>query len=121
MENLDRGTGLKITELKTPKIKTKFEAEQILPVDKFKTYPMDTEADLIALLRQTKNIKKTERIHKNRSFMLAEDLGFTDDGKLKIGGFLSNGISGKSKILQRFFEDISFSRMNFNVTYRHEK
>ena len=26
--------------------------------------------------------------------MLAEELGFTDDGLLKIGGYLSNGISG---------------------------
>ena len=75
-------------------------------MDKFKTYPMDTESDLIALLRQTKNIKKTARIHKNRSFMLAEDLAFTDDGKLKVGGFLSNGISGKIRFQFIFFNQI---------------
>jgi len=74
-------------------LQTRFEATNILPIDKFKTYPMDTESDLIALLRQIKNIKKTPRIHKNRSFMLAEKLSFTEDGKLMIGGYLSNGIS----------------------------
>ena len=74
-------------------LQNKFEAANVLPVDKFKTYPMDTEEDMVALLRQIKNIKKVPRIHRNRAFMLAEELGFTDDGKLKISGFLSNGIS----------------------------
>ena len=67
-------------------LQTKFEALQLIPSDKFKTYPLDTPDDARALLRQTKNIKKTERLHKNRSFILAEQLGFNNEGKLKITG-----------------------------------
>ena len=74
-------------------LQAKFEALNLFPVDKFKTYPIDSSEDVKAMLRQTKNIKKTDRIHKNRSFMLAEELGFTEDGKLKISGFLNMGMS----------------------------
>ena len=38
--------------------------------------------------------------------MLAEDLAFTDDGKLKVGGFLSNGISGKIRFQFNFLIQI---------------
>lgn len=74
-------------------LQTKFESQNLIPSDKFKTYPFDTSDDARALLRQTKNIKKTDRLQKNRSFMLAEQLGFTDEGKLKITGYLSTAMS----------------------------
>lgn len=75
------------------RLQSNFEAHNIIPSDKFKTYPLDTSDDARALLRQTKNIKKTDRVHKSRSFLLAEELGFTDDGKLKISGYLSAAMS----------------------------
>ena len=74
-------------------LQAKFEGHNLIPSDKFKTYPFDTSDDARALLRQTRNIKKTDRLHKNRSFMLAEQLGFTDEGKLKITGYLSAAMS----------------------------
>ena len=48
-----------------------------------KTYPIDTEDDVRALLRQSRNIKKIDRLHKNRPFLLAEKLNFDNDGKLQ--------------------------------------
>ena len=48
-----------------------------------KTYPIDTEEDVRALLRQSRHIKKIDRLHKNRPFLLAEKLNFDNDGKLQ--------------------------------------
>lgn len=71
---------------------TRFEKLHLVCTDKMKTFPVDSISDTQALLRQTALVKKVVRGHKNRPFLLAEEIK-VDGNALKVTGYLSSAIS----------------------------
>ena len=73
-------------------VAARFQKMNLVPGDKLKTFPIDSVSDMQALLRQAVNVKKALRGHKNRPFLLAENIA-VDGDTLRVSGYLSAPMS----------------------------